>query len=136
MVNKDIIDELIKSFSQELQSRRTTTKLYNKPFINSENEFIACPAINAYFRLEDCFNRKDVVAKALNYLSRDASKSVIPDHYKKFIRDGLNNFLGTSFDEDDFLIIYEQLGNGVNNNLTLDFIDLEFDLAIFRGKSC
>ena len=132
MISQELLNELISAFKQEMQSMRTVTLLYNKPFVNKHNEFIACPAINAYFRLEDCITRRDIQIKILHWLSRDASKAVVPSHFKKFVRNGANLFLGTDFVEDDWLLIYERLGNGINIDLTYDFIDCEFDINLLK----
>ena len=32
-----------------------------------------------------------------------------------------------------FLLIYDRLGNGINEPLTEDFIDSEFDIDILKG---
>ena len=89
--------------------------------------------MNSYFRLSDCKNKRDVQKKMLHWLSRDCAKANIGPVAIEFNQKGFNNFMGTTFDDEDFLLIYEKLGNGINEPLTEDFIDSEFDIDILKG---
>ena len=42
---------------------------------------------------------------------------------------------GDMFNEEDFLLIYDRLGNGINEPLTEDFIDSEFDIDILKEET-
>lgn len=129
-ITEELLNELISAFELETFSKHSTKTIVNKPFVNELNEFIAFHKTNAYFSLEDCENRKDIELKILKYLSRSCAKAEIPKHYKELIQRGCNNFLGTVFDEEEWLLIYERLGNGVNHNLALDFIEYEYDIDL------
>lgn len=111
-------------------------------FINHNLEFIAEPhhRVNSYFRLEDCETEEDVAAKVLEWLSREAYKSL---HFNSERRNkevhayhlqGINAFCGTAFTEDDIDEIYTYLGNRVNHQKTLDFIQSGYDLAVLTRK--
>ena len=45
---------------------------------------------------------------------------------------GINKFLGTDFTEGDISIIYQKLGNRVNHNLTVEFVNSGYDLRILE----
>lgn len=115
MVFISVIRDLEKAFPQGLYRART-------------NEFIACVKGNAYISLDDCRSRIDVLAKVLEWLSRNAcyaqpySAESENKMYRKRIAAGINNFLETDFTQDDFEIIYTRLGNAINHKLTMDFI--------------
>ena len=79
--------------------------------------------------------------KLLEWLSREASSSL---HYKndiyndkahKYHRDGINSFLGTNFTHEDMELIYSKIGNGVNRELTIKFIQSGFDMKILNAEN-
>lgn len=112
---------------------------FPKSFINSALEFIAHKEANQYFRLEDCNNEFDVKCKVLEWLSRGAHKTC-PFHtnlknerFHNFMLNGINDFLGTDFTEDDMAIIYQKLGNRVRHSLTEQFVNSGYDMAVLKG---
>lgn len=130
---QDLIKDLIQAYTVEYIGTQSNKKIINDPFVNGINEFIAVPKSNSYFRLDDCTSKRDVIKKMLHWLSRDCEKAgigVVPKYFNKI---GFNNFLGTSFGEEDFMLIYDRLGNGINEKLTEDFIDSEYDIDILKG---
>ena len=111
-------------------------------FINHNLEFIADPhnRVNSYFRLEDCETEEDVAAKILEWLSREAHKSLHFDSERRnrevhaYHLQGINAFCGTAFTEYDIGEIYTYLGNSVNHQKTLDFIRSGYDLAVLNTE--
>lgn len=101
-------------------------------FVNMNNEIIIYPPRNIYFRLDDVETGRDLNAKILEWLSREASKS-ISRQSQKYHLDGINKFLGTSFSHDDMDTIYSYLGNCCNHEKTLRFIDSGYDMSVL-GK--
>ncbi|WP_244990737.1 hypothetical protein [Brochothrix thermosphacta] len=102
-------------------------------FINKQYELIVVPSKNLYFRLEDVTNKTELIAKILNWLSRSATKGVSP-YWQKLIRSIINEYLETDFDQDQFALIYEKLGNAINNDLTFRFIKSYYDLDLLEGE--
>lgn len=109
-------------------------------FINHNLEFVAEPnkRVNSYFCLIGCHSRMEVSAKVLEWLSRESCYSL---HYStdrkndmvhEYHRNGINRFLGTDFTREDLKLIYEKLGNAINHNLTLEFINSGYDMEILR----
>ena len=115
-------------------------KAFPDAIINNAEEFIAHREKNEYFRLKDCKTREDVQVKVLAYLSRGACKTIGYDsnrkneQYHKFMRDGINKFLATKFSHEDMELIYTRLGNGCNRELSREFIQGGFDMAILEDK--
>lgn len=118
----------------------TTRLIYAFPqsYINHNLEFIAHEEANEYFRLEDCKNEFDVKCKVLEWLSRGAYKTE-PFYsnfkngvFNRFMRKGINVFLGTEFTEDDIEIIYTRLGNRCNHSLTEEFVNSGYDMKILK----
>ena len=113
---------------------------FPKSFINHANEFIAHKEANAYFRLTNCETELDVKCKVLEWLSRAASCAYPFSTQKKndvfhdFMLDGINTFLGTAFTEDDMEQIYVELGNGLNHEKTIRFIELGYDMSILDSR--
>lgn len=107
-------------------------------FLNERGEFIAHREANEYFNLDACYTELDVKCKILEQLSRGAYKTrpfhseKKNDNFHKFMRDGINKYLGTSFSEDDMEVIYTYLGNGCNRQKTILFIQSGYDISILE----
>lgn len=128
MVNQSVLIKLFKAFPYAIMNRNL--------------EFVADPnhRVNSYFRLEDCETEEDVTAKVIEWLSREAYKSM---HFNSSLRNkqvheyhrkGINAFCGTDFGHDDMEIIYTRLGNRVNHQLTLDFIHSGYDISVLERR--
>lgn len=122
IIDKEIIDSLGDCFPQS--------------FINNSCEFIAYPRTNLYFNLGNCKNLLDVKCKVLEWFSRDASKAMPfrsdwrNEEYNTMIRERINDFLGTNFSLEDMHIIYQRLGNCINHDLTVKFVNSDYDMAV------
>jgi hypothetical protein len=109
-------------------------------FMNSQLEFIADLKSNTYFRLSDRETEFQVKKKVIQWLSRAAFKSepyqtaIANRRFHERIAKGINDFLGTDWDGDDFEAIYAKLGNGCNDDLCEAFINSGYDLDILRKK--
>ena len=101
-------------------------KLFNAfPYaiINRLYEFVADPnpRVNSYFSLADCKDELDVKVKVIEWLSREACKSM---HYSiesknkevhKYHLDGINKLLETEFTEKNMNDIYYMFGNAIRH---------------------
>jgi len=126
-------------------SNDTLFKLFHAfpdAIINRNLEFVADPhkRVNSYFRLDNCETEEDVTAKVLEYLSREAFKSL---HFNsagrntqvhEYHRKGINHFCGTSFTHDDMEDIYTYLGGGCNHKKTLAFIRSGYNMDTLSQK--
>lgn len=105
-------------------------------FINNNFEFIAHKDSNAFISLDTCDNLFDLKCRVIEYFSRHAFKTQPYDSIKKnkefneFMASGVNGFLGTNFNDTDFEIIYTYLGNGINKDLTQQFVSSNYDMNI------
>lgn len=109
-------------------------------FINGNFEFIAHVEANEYFILKDCETELDVKCKILEWLSRGAHKTcpfnsnLKNERFHNFMLNGINDFLGTDFTEEDIELIYDRLGNRVNHALTVEFVNSGYDMAVLERK--
>ena len=108
-------------------------------FINTSLEFIAHKEANEYFLLDDCESEFDVKCKVLEWLSRGAHKTC-PFHsntknekFHNFMLNGINDFLGTDFTEEDIAIIYQHFGNRVNHTRTEMFVINGCNVELLKG---
>lgn len=114
---------------------------FPKSFINSCLEFIAHKEANEYFLLADCETEFDVKCKVLEWLSRGAYKTcpfnsnLKNERFHNFMLNGINDFLGTDFTEEDIELIYDRLGNRVNHALTVEFVNSGYDMALLTERS-
>lgn len=115
-------------------------RCFPRSFINHNGEFIAHLKSNTYLVLSNCETEKDVKCKVLEWLSRSAYKTQTyntkkaNEKFHRFMLDGINDFLGTTFTFDDMELIYTYLGNEVNRKLTVEFVDSGYDLTILRER--
>ena len=126
MVGVDMVVKLAKSFPGG--------------FLNGQGEFIAHKKANEYFKLVDCETELDVKCKVLEWLSRGAYKSA---PFRRaldntalhiFMLDGINDFLGTRFSTDNIEQIYQYLGNRVNHQRTVRFVDSGYDMEVLKAS--
>lgn len=112
---------------------------FEKSFFNVRDEFIAHEFSNTYFIFSNCETELDVKCKVLEWLSRSASKGVPYSSewrnkkFRKFMLDGINQFLETDFTEEEIDIIYTYLGNAVHHNRTIRFIESGYDFSLLEG---
>ena len=113
--------------------RNRFTEAFPKFYINHNLEAIVHPRRNTYFLLTDVHTETDLIAKILEWLSREAAKSINAQS-QKYHLDGINAFLGTAFTREDMMQIYTYLGNRCNHNRTLRFIDSGYDLSVLTKE--
>lgn len=113
--------------------------LFNKSFINCINELILIPKTNLYLSLDDVESESDLKCKVIECCSRDAYKSMHFDsiaeniEYHDYVIERINEYLGTDFDETDIELIYTKLGYGVHHDLTIKFVESNYDMNILKG---
>ena len=109
--------------------RNRFTEAFPQFFINHNLEVIVHPPRNTYFLLTEVHTEEDLIAKIIEWLSREAAKSV-SSRSQKYHLTGINRFLGTSFTQDDMMLIYTHLGNRCNHKKTIRFIESGYDLGV------
>lgn len=113
---------------------------FSGSFINGINEIILYPETNLYFRLDDVNSEFDVKCKLLEWCSRDAYKTKPYDNelknkvYQEEIMDNINNYLNTNFTKGKMELIYTKLGNAINHNLTIKFVESGYDTKILESN--
>lgn len=118
--------------NESIRSRFTAA--FPKFYINHNLEAIVHPRRNTYFLLTDIHTEQDLSAKILEWLSREASKSITKKS-QKYHLDGINTFLGTNFSQEDMVQIYTYLGNRCNHNKTMRFIESGYDLSTLTEEA-
>lgn len=114
--------ELVKDFMQIVQKHSP------KCFINHNFELIVEPKWNIYFRLEDVETELNLKCKIFAWLSRPSCKGV-SEYWQKRIRTIVNEYLGTDFTFEEMQKIYEYLGNDINREKSIRFIESNYDLT-------
>ncbi len=118
-------------------------RLFPGSFINSSNELILDRDSNTYFGLSSITSLTTLRCKIIEQISRAASKSEpYGNRSKKSIekniafqtrmREGINQYLGTKFTQEEWLYIYTYLGNGINRPLCEKFVDSGYDINVIR----
>ena len=107
-------------------------------FINERGEFIAHLRSNQYIILNNCKTTQDIECKVLEWFSRPAHKTAPYSQewrnrkFHEFMRNGVNAFLDTSFSENEMSEIYDALGNCINHQKTIEFIDSDYNFDVIN----
>lgn len=113
--------------------------VFEESFINRLNELILIPKTNLYICLDDVHNETALKYKIIEFCSRDASKAMPykterrNKKYQSKVRDKINIYLNTNFTAEDMDLIYTKLGNRINRELTIIFVNNNYDLKVLRN---
>lgn len=125
-------------YSDMREAKQALLSSFEGSFINDREEFIAHVKSNQYFILGNCEYPEDIECKVLEWLSRAACKGQPYSQewrnrkFRKFMLDGINAFMDTSFTEDDMYEIYTYLGNACNHEKTIRFIKSGYDMEVIK----
>ena len=125
-MNNEVFEEL-----------KTLMSCFPESFINRQLELILIPKTNTYFSLRNCSTKKDIVSKVLMCCTRDIAKARPYQQQKRNIRFYVDNrtrlekYLGSSINVN---VVYHCLGNGINKELTYQFIDSGFDMNLLLDE--
>ena len=115
-------------------------KCFSGSYLNAYGELIISNVGNVYFNANNCETKRDIICKLLEWCSRPIAKGE-PYRSEKRNREwresllvGYNEYLQTNFTQEDMYWVYDRLGNAVNHELTLKFIDSGFDLSLLLSK--
>lgn len=119
-------NEIVASFYEKAHRH------FRHSFINEIGELILIPRDNVFTTMN--FNsEKDMKAKVINTFSRDCIKGISGDMQYK-MTEFCNDCLGVEFTHLDYRLIYRHLGNGINQDLTYEFIDAGLNLDVLRKE--
>lgn len=110
-----------------------TLQVFPKSFINRDNELILEPTNNVYFRLEDMETELEFKCKLMAWVSRPIAKGLSPKWSKKVLA-SVNELLNTNFSKTDMQVIYTELGNDVNPELSVQFIESGYDMSLLEFR--
>ena len=79
--------------------------------------------------LKDVTDETQLKAKILEWLTRTAIKAVSPKE-RKLHFEGINKLLGTNFTLEKMTDIYTYLGNGINHDLCVKFVESGYDMTL------
>ena len=115
-------------------------QVFPESFINERDEFIAHKCSNTYLCLGDCKKPIDIECKVLEWFSRPASTGIPYSQewrnrkFRRLMLDGINDFLETDFTESDMEEIYQYLGNSINHEKTVRFIESGYNFEVLEEE--
>lgn len=104
-------------------------------YINDVNIFMVHDKANQYIDLNICRTLLDENCEILEWLSYGAclakpyGNTFKNIEFQKFMRDGINKFLGTNFDQCDLEKIYAWIGNECDHERTIRFVQSGYDFS-------
>lgn len=110
---------------------------FYQAFMNGIGEIILHKKANDYFNLKNCETELDVKCKVLEFCSRSYKQEPYDvgwrnADYQHYMRNGINEYLGTNFTADDLETIYTYLGNACNHEKTVEFVNSGYDMQILK----
>jgi phenylalanyl-tRNA synthetase beta subunit len=102
---------------------------FPQSFVNMQNELIFSLRTDSGFSLKDVTDETQLKAKILEWLTRTAIKAVSPKE-RKLHFEGINKLLGTNFTLEEMTDIYTYLGNGINHDLCVKFVESGYDMTL------
>ena len=120
---------------------RKLLECFPKSFINHNGEFIAHKKSNTYMLLENKETWLDVAVGLVEWFSRAAHKTepynstAANAHFHRFMLAGINEFLkpATPLTHEDMDMVYTYLGNGVNHDLAVQFVESDCKMETLRA---
>ena len=115
-------------------------KCFPGSYLNQFGDLILSEKGNVYFIAKGCKTKRDIVCKLLERVSRPIAKGELYRSekanivWRESLLIGYNAYLKTNFTLEDMYWVYDRLGNAVNHELTLKFIDSGLDLSILLPK--
>lgn len=113
--------------------------VFTGSFINCNKELILIPKTNLHICLEDVHTIHYLKCELLEWCSRSCVEAMPyrnDNHNRKYQDDTLNKInkcLNTHFTREQMLLIYIKLGNGINPNLTDEFVRSGYDMNKLGG---
>lgn len=120
------------------ECRQALLNAFPESWFNDRDEFIAHTRSNTYFMFCNCDTPLDVECKILEWFSRPAHKGMPYSQewrnrkFREFMLNGINNFLDTSFNLDSMEEIYCALGNAINHEKTIKFVESGYDFEVLN----
>lgn len=120
------------------ECRQSLLDSFPGSWFNAREEFIAHTKSNTYFMFCNCNPPLDVECKILEWFSRPACKGMPYSQewrnrkFREFMLNGINDFLDTSFNQDRMEAIYCALGNCINHEKTIRFIESGYDFDLLN----
>lgn len=102
---------------------------FPQSFVNMQNELIFSLRTDSGFSLKDVTDETQLKVKILEWLTRTAIKAVSPKE-RKLHFEGINKLLGTNFTLEEMTDIYTYLGNGIEHDLCVKFVESGYDMTL------
>lgn len=106
---------------------------FPQSFVNMQNELVFSLRTDSGFSLKDVTDETQLKAKILEWLTRTAIKAVSPKE-RKLHFEGINKLLGTNFTLEEMTDIYTYLGNGINHDLCVKFVESGYDMTMIQKE--
>ena len=106
---------------------------FPQAFVNMQNELIFSLKTDSGFSLKDVTDETQLKAKILEWLTWAAIKAVSPKE-RKLHFEGINKLLGTNFTLEEMTDIYTYLGNGINHDLCVKFVESGYDMTMIQKE--
>lgn len=120
------------------ECRQALLNAFPGSWFNESDEFIADTRSNTYFIFRDCNAPLDVECKILEWFTRPAHKGMPYNQewrnrkFREFMMNGINDFLDTGFNQNSMEDIYCALGNAIDHEKTIKFIESGYDFALLN----
>lgn len=107
---------------------------YFNIFVNEVGEIIIIPELNIFIN-GNFTNDNDLKVKVIHFLSRYVNYYSLTRGQRETFLIMCNEILGQQLSVDDWNLIYRELGNEINPNLTAKFIESDYDMKLLGSTN-
>lgn len=104
-------------------------RAFPKAYVTMNFELILVPRTNTYINLNHCSTPDEFKAEVIEGVSRFAFKGFTKPLCREHL-DGINKLLDSDFTPEEIEYIYTNLGNGINHELCMKFVQSGYDLGV------
>lgn len=104
---------------------------FPKAYVTMNFELVLVPRTNTYINLNHCSTPDEFKAEVIEGVSRFAFKGLTKPLCREHL-DGINKLLDTDFTPEEIEYIYTNLGNGINHELCMKFVQSDYDLGVIE----
>lgn len=110
-------------------------------YVTAAGEVVLDNKRHMTFTVRGVETKEDIVYKLLEWCSRPIAKECPYSseqrnrEWRRSLLLGLNLYLDTKFTEGDMWVIYDRLGNKINHDLTVKFVESGFDMEVLKHEA-
>lgn len=124
-----------------VQTIKTLGECFPGGYVNFDQEFVAHRRAGAVCDMKGCTSPLELRCRVIEQLvghcckTRPFKGAEANVSFRRFMMEGMGRFLGVKLVESEYELVYERLGNGIDRQLTVEWVRSGYDLRVLRQKA-